>query len=126
MAQQTKQDPKITFPPNVRSKSIEKNKLVLTELKEVKLNVVGTSEGGVVLENETGEKLILGADNSVTPLESNKRWTPIKTRPKDQLKLIGTTTTGIAVWAGPDGKGCTIDLKTGKTHNYIGHVTLLR
>jgi hypothetical protein len=112
-----KKTAKITFPPNAFSSPQSKT-----------ITILGTTEEGVVIETDKGVKLLVAAENNATPVEANKRWTPIVPRPRDPIvyKMIGTTDDGTQVWAGPDGKGCTLDVAKGKMVDYIGHVTLLR
>jgi hypothetical protein len=120
-----------TIPPppidNEASRPRKPRIIRLPDLLKTTVTVVGTTDAGVVLETQTGEKLLLNADNTITPLE-NKRWTPIlrRTQQPAVFKLIGSTDKGAPVWAGPDGTGgCTLDSKGVKV-DYVGHVTLLR
>jgi hypothetical protein len=109
---------KITFPPTVWTKNP----------RSANITILGTTEGGVVLETYTGAKLLVGADNNATPLEATKKWTPVKPIPSGPIvyKMIGTTDDGAQVWAGPDGKSCTLDVAKGQMVDYVGHVTLLK
>jgi hypothetical protein len=89
--------------------------------------IVGTTDGGTVVESD-GVKLLVGTDNQVTPLENIKRSVPIKNKPPVPIvyKLVGTGDNGVDVWAGPDGKSCTLDIAKGTMVDYVGHVTLLK
>jgi hypothetical protein len=118
MAQQSKTEPatqtqkrgsKITFPPNAFAKSSAKAK------------VIGTTSEGLVMETNAGQKILIKKDNTVEILKSNEIWPPCKTCPED-LTLIGTAENGNAVWEGPDGKSCTLDIKTGKANAYAAKV----
>jgi hypothetical protein len=109
---------KITFPPTVWTKTP----------RNQSITILGTTEGGVVLETNTGAKLLVGADNNATPIEATKKWTPVKPIPSGSVvfTLIGTTDDGAQVWAGSDGKSCTLDVAKGAMVDYVGHVTLLK
>ncbi len=128
MAQQVKTEPsaqtqrrgtKITFPPNC-----------FTSTKNQTITIVGTTDNGVVVETDKGVKLLLNKDNTVTPLENLKSTKPPKIKiirlELPPYRVIGTTDDGTQVWAGPDGKGCTLDVAKGTMVEYVGHVTLLK
>jgi hypothetical protein len=126
MAQQAKTEPaaqeqatakrgtKIVFPPN---SIVEK---IVWPMGNRSATVVGTTDEGVVIENAAGQNILINKDNKATILESSARWTPVVPKPKDPIvyKLVGTAENGNAVWEGPDGKSCTLDLKTGKANAY--------
>lgn len=109
---------KITFPPTVWTKNP----------RTVNITILGTTEGGVVLETSTGVKLLVTSENKATPLEATKKFTPVKPVPSGAIvyTMIGTADDGTQVWAGPDGKGCTLDVAKGKMVDHVGHVTLLK
>jgi hypothetical protein len=125
---------KITFPPNCftsqSSKALKVDKIVWPMGGRV-VTVLGTTETGIILENEKGEKMLLSTDHTITPIVPQERlrvWQLMAQQSSSQLKvkLIGTTDTGEAVWERVDGKGnCTLD-KKGNRVDYIGHVTLLK
>jgi hypothetical protein len=106
---------------------------VLEILKNTTVNIVGTTENGLVLETESGEKLVqLRVGRKPPPPWIIKTppqliWTPIIPKPRvSKLVLLGASDKGLPVWAGPDGKGgCTLDEK-GSAVSYVGHVTLLK
>jgi hypothetical protein len=83
-----------------------------------KIAFLGASEdGGLLLENEAGEKMILHSNNEVTlggSLRKGKGKQPFIVN----LVFKGNTADGQPIWEDENGKSCTLDIVRCKTTEY--------
>jgi hypothetical protein len=86
------------------------------------LSLKGMLLDGVLLENDKGEQIFVCPENHVFLVKSfpfvkkNIRNYPML----QQIHFVGTTDSGVPVWAGEDKKNLTIDMKSGKGNPYEG------